>query len=272
MNEPCDLGAAELRRRIGSRELSPRELLRSCLKRIEETNPRLNAFVHMCTARAEREAEEAERAVLNGESLGLLHGLPLGVKDLNHVAGLPTTFGSPLFANDIPEADEGVVARMRAEGAIVVGKTNVPEHGFGATTDNPLFGTTNNPFDPALSRRGRHRCRQDQCTGARIWRDNRQSPLRNHQQPVRPGAQCRRLIRRNRGRACVGDGAAGDGVGFRRQPAHAGILLRDRRVPALARRRGANSPALRLQPLRCRGAHGTEHRGLPVAARCHGPS
>ena len=151
MNEPCDLGAAELRRRIGSKELSPRELLRSCLNRIEETNPRLNAFVHMCRARAEREAEEAERAVLNGESLGLLHGLPLGVKDLNHVAGLPTTFGSPLFANDIPEADEGVVARMRAEGAIIVGKTNVPEHGFGATTDNPLFGTTNNPFDPALS-------------------------------------------------------------------------------------------------------------------------
>ncbi len=151
MSEPCDLSAVELRRQIGSKEISPRELLRSCLRRIEETNPHLNAFVNLCEARARREADEAERAVLRGEPLGLLHGLPLGVKDLNHVAGLPTTFGSPLFANDIPDGDEGVVARMRAEGAIVVGKTNVPEHGFGATTDNPLFGTTNNPFNPALS-------------------------------------------------------------------------------------------------------------------------
>ena len=151
MTEPCDLGAVELRRRIGARELSPREVLQSCLQRIRELNPHLNAFVNLCEERALREAVAAERAVVAGKPLGLLHGLPLGVKDLNHVAELPTTFGSPLFANDIPEADEGVVARMRAEGAIVVGKTNVPEHGFGATTDNPLFGTTNNPFDRRLS-------------------------------------------------------------------------------------------------------------------------
>lgn len=151
MTEPCDLGAVELRRRIGSRELSPRELLENCLQRIRDLNPHLNAFVNLCEERALQDAEAAEGAVMAGAPLGLLHGLPLGVKDLNHVAGLPTTFGSPLFANDVPEADEGVVARMRAEGAIVVGKTNVPEHGFGATTDNPLFGTTNNPFDPTLS-------------------------------------------------------------------------------------------------------------------------
>ena len=151
MNEPCDLGAVELRRRIGAKELSPRELLPSCLQRIEKTNPHLNAIIHLCEERARHEAEAAERAVLDGEPLGLLHGLPLGVKNLNHVGGLPRTFGSPLFANDIPEDDEGVVARMRAEGAIVVGKTNVPEHGFGATTVNPLFGTTNNPFNPTLS-------------------------------------------------------------------------------------------------------------------------
>ncbi len=151
MSQLCDLGAVELRRRIGAREISPRELLESCLRRIEETNPHLNAFVNLCVDRARSEATEAERAVRSGDPLGPLHGLPLGVKDLNHAAGLPTTFGSPLFANDVPEEDEGVVACMRRAGAIVVGKTNVPEHGFGATTDNPLFGTTNNPFDPSLS-------------------------------------------------------------------------------------------------------------------------
>ena len=151
MTEPCDLSAVEARRRIGARQLSPRELLASCRRRIEATNPALNAIIHPCLERAEGEAADAERAVLAGEPLGLLHGLPLAVKDLNHVGGLPTTFGSPLFADHVADADEDVVARMRAAGAIVVGKTNVPEHGFGATTDNPLFGTTNNPFDPGRS-------------------------------------------------------------------------------------------------------------------------
>ena len=98
MNEPCDLSAVELRRRIGSKQKSPRELLRSCLRRTEETSPHLNAVVNLCEARTRRESRVAERTELRGEPLGLLHGLPLGAKDLNHVAGLPTTFGSPLFA------------------------------------------------------------------------------------------------------------------------------------------------------------------------------
>ena len=73
------------------------------------------------------------------------------MKQLNEVADLPTTFGSPLFAGNRPEADDDVVAQVRRQGGIVLGKTNVPEHGFGATTTNPLFGATGNPFDPALS-------------------------------------------------------------------------------------------------------------------------
>ena len=151
MSEPCDLSAVELRRLIGTKRLSPVELLDSCVRRIEAVNPTLNAIVNPCLERARSEAATAEQAVMRGDSLAPLHGLPLGVKDLNHVAGVKTTFGSPLFADFVPEEDEGVVARLRGAGAIVVGKTNVPEHGFGATTVNPLYGTTNNPFDPGLS-------------------------------------------------------------------------------------------------------------------------
>ena len=151
MSEPCDLDAVELRHLIGTRRLSPVELLDACMCRIEALNPELNAIVNLCPERARAEALDAERAVARGDDLGPLHGLPLGVKDLNHVAGIRTTFGSPLFADFVPDADEGVVARMRAAGAIVVGKTNVPEHGFGATTVNPLYGATSNPFAPGLS-------------------------------------------------------------------------------------------------------------------------
>ena len=151
MSEPCDLNAVELRWLIGTKRLSPVELLDSCIDRIEALNPSLNAIVNPCLERARAEAAAAERAVVRGDALGRLHGLALGVKDLNHVAGVRTTFGSPLYADFVPEKDEGVVARMREAGAIVVGKTNVPEHGFGATTVNPLYGTTNNPFDPGRS-------------------------------------------------------------------------------------------------------------------------
>ena len=151
MSELCDLGAVELRHLIGTGRLSPVELLESCIHRIVAVNPRLNAIVNFCPERARSEAVAAERAAARGDELGPLHGLPLGVKDLNHVAGIRTTFGSPLFADFVPDADEGVVARMRHAGAIVVGKTNVPEHGFGATTLNPLYGATGNPFAPGLS-------------------------------------------------------------------------------------------------------------------------
>ncbi len=151
MTEPCDLSATDARAAIGSKRLSPVELLESCISRIERVNPVLNAIVNPCFGRARREAAQAEAAVTNDSPLGKLHGLPLGVKDLNDVAGVKTTQGSFLFADHVPEQDDNIVAAMRAEGAVVVGKTNVPEHGFGATTDNPLFGPTGNPYDPALS-------------------------------------------------------------------------------------------------------------------------
>jgi Asp-tRNA(Asn)/Glu-tRNA(Gln) amidotransferase A subunit family amidase len=148
MPELCDLSAIELRRLIGVKAISPVELLASCRARVERINGAVNAFVATCWARAEAEARAAERAVIEGATLGALHGLPIGIKDLALTAELRTTFGSPQFAEFKPEADERQVAAVRAAGAIVVGKTNTPEFGAGANTVNPVYGTTGNPFDP----------------------------------------------------------------------------------------------------------------------------
>jgi Asp-tRNA(Asn)/Glu-tRNA(Gln) amidotransferase A subunit family amidase len=148
MTELCDLSAVELRRLIGTRRISPVELLESCLRRIERVNPAVNAVTATCIDRARKEAAEAERAVMAGDALGPLHGLPLGVKDLDETEGLRTTWGSPIYADHVPKQDGLMVAACRRAGAIVVGKTNVPEFGAGANTNNPVYGPTGNPFDP----------------------------------------------------------------------------------------------------------------------------
>ena len=148
-SEPCDLTAVEQRRLIGARRLSPVELLESCLARIDGVNPAVNAVVAECRDRARQEARRWEAAMLAGEDLPPLAGLPLGVKDLNETEGLRTTFGSAIFADHVPAADERMVAALRAAGAIVVGKTNTPEFGAGANTTNAVYGPTGNPFDPA---------------------------------------------------------------------------------------------------------------------------
>jgi amidase len=148
MAELCDLSALELRRMIGVKQISPVELLACCRARIERINGSVNAFVATCWARAEAEARTAEQAVMAGEELGALHGLPIGIKDLAFTEGLRTTRGSPQFADFVPQADERQVAAVRRAGAIVVGKTNTPEFGAGANTVNPVYGATGNPFDP----------------------------------------------------------------------------------------------------------------------------
>src|SRR3546814_8099434 len=109
------------------------------------TNAAVNAVVATCYDRARDEARAATDAVLRGDALGPLHGLPLGVKDLNDTAGLVTTYGSPIYADHIPAADESLAARLRKSGAIVVGKTNTPEFGAGANTTHPVNGATRNP-------------------------------------------------------------------------------------------------------------------------------
>ncbi|MDQ0139027.1 amidase [Cupriavidus necator] len=157
MNVPdqlTSLSAVELRRLIGTRDISPVELLEACIARIEAYNPAINAITATCFARARQEARAAEQAVLRNEPLGLLHGLPLGVKDLEATEGLLTTYGSPLFRNHVPAADNVLVARLRAAGAIVVGKTNIPEMGAGANSRNAVWGATGNPFNPNLNAGG----------------------------------------------------------------------------------------------------------------------
>lgn len=147
MAEPCDLTAIEARSLIGSKRLSPVELLDSCIARISTLNPVVNAFVATCYDRARSEAKAAEATVMSGGVLPSLHGLPLGVKDLEVTEGLRTTFGSQLFANNVPSHDESLIASIRRAGAIVIGKTNTPEFGAGANTTNAVYGHTRNPFD-----------------------------------------------------------------------------------------------------------------------------
>lgn len=149
--EPCDLPAIEARRLIGTRRLSPVALLESCIARIEQVNPAVNAIVTANFARARAEARAAERAVAAGEALGPLHGLPVAIKDNQDTEGIRTTQGSPELAERVPTADAGIVAAIRDAGGIVVGKTNIPEFSIGANTVNRLFGATGNPFGPTLT-------------------------------------------------------------------------------------------------------------------------
>ena len=120
MTDPCDLSATEARALIGTRRLSPVELTQSCIRRIEEVDPAVNAMVARDFDGARAAARNAEAQVMRGDALGALHGLPLGVKDLIDAAGLPTTSGSPIFKDNIASRDEGVVAALRAAGAAVL--------------------------------------------------------------------------------------------------------------------------------------------------------
>ena len=141
--------AGDLARAIGTRELSAAEVLDHHLARIDAVDPALTAIVALDDRDALRAtAERADRAVAAGEELGPLHGLPVAVKDLMDVRGLPTSNGSRLHRDAPPaQADHLMVARMRAAGAIIVGKTNTPEFGLGTLTFNDLFGPTRNPYD-----------------------------------------------------------------------------------------------------------------------------
>lgn len=134
--------------RIRSGELSPLELMEATLRRIDEINPKLNAFVSLCHDRAMEEARKATEAIASGSVPGPLAGIPLAVKDLEDVAGMVTTFGSVPFKDNMAAGDSIQVERLRKAGAIVVGKTNTPEFGFTGFTRNRLFGTTRNPWNP----------------------------------------------------------------------------------------------------------------------------
>src|SRR2546427_12098948 len=148
-----DLSATELRRLIGARQISPVEVLDACLERLEKHNPTLNAVVTV-NERARDDARDLERRLQKGEKPGLLCGLPVGIKDVTPVKGLRTTFGSPLYRDFVPAEDALVVQRLRAAGAVILGKTNTPEFAAGGNTFNEGFGRTRNPWNPALSAGG----------------------------------------------------------------------------------------------------------------------
>ncbi|MCW2521881.1 MAG: Amidase, Asp-tRNAAsn/Glu-tRNAGln amidotransferase subunit, partial [Frankiales bacterium] len=139
---------------VRAREVSATELVALHLRRIASVNPSVNAIVTLDADRAMAEAAMADAAIARGEAIGPLHGVPAAIKDTHDVAGMRTSQGSPLYINHIAERDELVVARIRAAGAIVLGKTNVPEFSMGGHTDNTLFGPTRNPYGLALSAGG----------------------------------------------------------------------------------------------------------------------
>jgi amidase len=140
----AELSAKELSALIASRGVAPSEVMAACLDRVRGLNPAINAIVSL---RDNDDLMAEARAADDAPRQGWLHGMPFAVKDLCATKGLRTTWGSPLFADHIPDADDLLAARLRASGAIFIGKTNVSEHGQGSHTFNPVFGATRNPYD-----------------------------------------------------------------------------------------------------------------------------
>src|SRR2546423_10367647 len=153
-DELCFLPATELRARIVCRDVSPVEITRAVLARAERMQPALNCFITLCGDEAMAEARNAEREVMAGRPLGLLHGIPFTVKDLVNTRGVRTTFGALPYKDNVPDHDAVAVARLRAQGAILIGKTTTPEFGSKCLTDSPLFGRTRNAWDATRSSGG----------------------------------------------------------------------------------------------------------------------
>ena len=143
----CFLSATELTRLIRTREVSCEEVMRAHLEQIERVNPMVNAVVTLLPERALEGARMADGTIASGQPVGPLHGLPVAHKDLLVTKGIRTTFGSPIYRDFVPDTDAILVERLRAAGAITIGKTNTPEFGAGSQTFNPVFGATRNPWD-----------------------------------------------------------------------------------------------------------------------------
>src|SRR6266545_1986679 len=153
MESLADLSATELARLVAARDVSPVAVVQAALERVDRYNPELNAVVTL-NERALDDARELERRLARGEQPGPLTGLPVGIKDVTPVAGLRTTYGSPLYKDHVPAEDALVVRRLRAAGAVILGKTNCPEFAAGGNTFNDVFGRTRNPWDPTKSAGG----------------------------------------------------------------------------------------------------------------------
>lgn len=145
------LSAVELSRLLRSGEVSAREVLEAHLDRLDLLNPQVNAVVSIDEEGARKAATEADQAQVDGLNLGPLHGLPISFKDTARTAGMCTTYGSPHYADNIPDSNDLHVDRILQAGAIRVGKTNVPEYAAGSNTFNPVFGATRNPYNLQMS-------------------------------------------------------------------------------------------------------------------------
>jgi aspartyl-tRNA(Asn)/glutamyl-tRNA(Gln) amidotransferase subunit A len=145
------LTASDLASQIAARKVSPVEALGAALARLEATQPILNAFVAIDADGARRAAQAAEAAVMRGDKLGPLHGVPISVKDTIDVGGLPASYGSLTMKGNIARANAPSVERLRQAGAIILGKTATPEFGYTGTTRSLVHGTTRNPWNTALT-------------------------------------------------------------------------------------------------------------------------
>ena len=144
----CWMPAAEMAAAIRKKKLSPVDVMRAVLARIERVNPMLNAFVTLTADQAIKDARAAERALMKrGARVGPLHGVPFSTKDLVITKGIRTTFGTRLYADNVPTEDAPMVERLRTAGAIQLGKTNTPAFGWLGATHNLLFGITRNPWN-----------------------------------------------------------------------------------------------------------------------------
>jgi len=147
MSDLVWMTAVELAALIKRGEVSATEVLQAHLDQIDALNPKLNAIVTYLPEMALERARQADEKQARGEELGVLHGLPIAHKDAFETAGIRTTWGSPVFSDYVPAADDLIIARLKAAGCITLGKTNVPEFGAGSHTFNRVFGATRNPYD-----------------------------------------------------------------------------------------------------------------------------
>ncbi len=143
----CFMSASEMREKIKTQELSSQEITEIIIERIEKANPKVNAYCTPTFELAREMAKKANDAVKKDEKLGLLHGIPTSIKDLMQTKGIRTTFGSKLYENFIPDQDDIAVQRLKEAGCVLMGKTNTPDFGHIALTNNLIFGLTNNPWD-----------------------------------------------------------------------------------------------------------------------------
>jgi aspartyl-tRNA(Asn)/glutamyl-tRNA(Gln) amidotransferase subunit A len=143
----CNLSAGELSRLIGKRKVSPVEVVKAYLDRVEALEPFLNSFITLLPEQAMEEARVAEHEIESGQYRGPLHGIPIGLKDLFYVKGVPNTSGSKIFDHFIPDYDSTLALKLREAGAILLGKLNLHQFAYGPTGENPDYGNMHNPWD-----------------------------------------------------------------------------------------------------------------------------